>query len=365
MKGIAHFITGVAVATFFPEIVHSAAADLTFGPVLGGIAGLLPDTLDFKFVRYFERLDDEIDPARITRADGQPDPQAIAGRIAAAMNRAYAENRPVKVHLHTVRLGADLWRQWSVAFDLERHQVVVRIGPVVTTGQVPFAGSEVPGLGEGRAQVAAPIRHTYDAETRIDIFSGPSLAFERVPGGGESAPAGQVSNLSNRETESGEDVIEVTFLPWHRAWSHSLFLALLLGAVGWLIAPVYGAVMALAVLAHIAEDQLGFMGSNLFFPFTRKRTLGLKLLRSGDAIPNFLTVWASLAVILLNLDRFSPSPLIPLWPYILGVIVAPGLLLVGGNALLNRLSRRPPPRRLSPQATAAVEALDETVQVEI
>ncbi len=342
MKGIAHFITGVAVATFFPEIVHSAASDLAFGPVLGGIAGLLPDTLDFKFVRYFERLDDEIDPAQITRADGHPDPQAIAERIAAAMNRAHAEGRPVKVHLHTVRLGADLWRQWSVTFDLERNQVVVRIGPVVTTGQVPFVASEIPGLGEGRAQVAVPILHTYDAETRIDIFSGPSLTFE---------PAGEA--------------VEVIFLPWHRSWSHSFFLALLVGGVGTLIAPVYGVAMALAALAHIAEDQLGFMGSNLFFPFTRKRMMGLKLLRSGDAIPNFLAVWVSLTVILLNLDRFSPTPLLPFWPYVLGVIVAPCILLIGGSALLNRLSRRRPAPRLRPQAAAAVEALDETAQVEI
>lgn len=51
MKGIAHFITGVAIATLFPEVV-GRAAEGSLLPVLGGIAGLLPDTLDFKFVRY-------------------------------------------------------------------------------------------------------------------------------------------------------------------------------------------------------------------------------------------------------------------------------------------------------------------------
>ncbi len=337
MKGIAHFITGVAVATFFPEIVHSAAQNLSFGPLLGGLAGLLPDTLDFKFVRYFDRLDEEIDPAKITTEAGHPDPQRIAERVAAAMNRAYDTGRRVKVHLHTLKLGADLWRQYSVAFDLDRNQVVVRIGPVVTTGQVPYAGSEIAGLGPGRAQVKARILHTYDAETKIDIFSGPSLAFEKA---GEA--------------------IEVTFLPWHRAWTHSLAVALLLGAVGFLIAPVYGLAMALAALAHVVEDQLGFMGSNLLFPITRKRAMGLKLLRSGDAIPNFLAVWISLAVILLNLDRFSGSPAIPVLPYLLAVVLAPAVLLLAVGAW----SRRQAQRRAA-RVMAAVEALDETDEVDI
>ncbi|MFN2167589.1 MAG: metal-dependent hydrolase, partial [Anaerolineae bacterium] len=306
MKGIAHFITGVAVATFFPEIVYNAAQNLSFGPLLGGLAGLLPDTLDFKLVRYFERLDDEIDPAKLTTEAGHPDPQAIADQIAAAMRRAHETGRQIRVHLHTLKLGADLWRQWSLAFDLDHDEVVVRFGPAVTTGQVPYPGSEIPGLAPGRAPVGAPIRHTYDAETRIDIFSGPSLTFDRAG-----------------------DAVEVTFLPWHRAWSHSLAMAGLLGVLGWLLAPVYGLAMALAALAHILEDQLGFMGSNLLFPLTRRRQMGLKLLRSGDAVPNFLAVWLSLAVILLNLDRFSEAPVIPVVPYLLTVVFAPCLLFVG------------------------------------
>jgi len=345
VKGIAHFITGVAVATFFPEIVYDAAHNLSFGPLLGGIAGLLPDTLDFKFVRYFDRLDEEIDPAKITTEAGQPDPQAIAERIASAMDRAYEAPdgaRPVKIHLHTVKLGADLWRQWSMTFGLEQNEIVVRMGPVVTTGQVPFEGSEIPGQRVGRALVKARILHTYDAETKIDIFSGPSLAFEKA-----------------------DDAVKVTFLPWHRSWTHSLFLALLMGALGFLIAPVYGLAMALAVLAHVVEDQMGFMGSNLLFPVTRKRTMGLKLIRSGDAIPNFLAVWVSVTIILLNLDRFSMSPMIPVLPYVLAVIVAPRLLFLGVGVLLNFRVGRRPTEMLGPQAVAAVEALDETDEVDI
>jgi membrane-bound metal-dependent hydrolase YbcI (DUF457 family) len=337
MKGIAHFLTGVAVASFFPEVVYGASQNLSFGPVLGGIAGLLPDTLDFKFARYFAPLDDEIDPMAILGDDGQPDPQAIARRIAAAMNRVYEEDKPVRVQLHTVRLGADLWRQWRVTFDLERNEVAVSIGPAVTTAQVPLANSEIPGLRPGRAPVVAPILPTYDAETTIDIFSGPSLAFER-------------------EVEG----IQVTFVPWHRAWSHSLLVALLLGAVGYLLSPALGVAMALAVLAHVAADQLGFMGSNFFFPFTRERMRGFGLFRSGDALPNLLTVWLSLALIFFNLDRFSGEPQMPVMPYLLLVIVAPCLLFAG----LHLWHARRSPRQPRP-VLAAVEALDETAEVDI
>jgi membrane-bound metal-dependent hydrolase YbcI (DUF457 family) len=337
VKGIAHFVTGVAVASFFPEIVHGASQNLSFGPLLGGFAALLPDTLDFKFVRYLERRDEEIDPAKITTEAGDPDPQAIAERIASAMNRARESGEKVKVHLHTLKLGPDLWRQWSVAFEPVHNQVLVRMASAVTTGQVPYLGSEIPGLEMGRAKVDSRILCTYGAETQIDIFSGPSLAFERVG-----------------------DAVEVTFLPWHRAWTHSLGMALLLGAIGALFSPVYGLVMALGVLAHIIQDQFGYMGSNLLFPLTRRRTMGLKLFRSGDARPNFLAVWIGLSVILLNLDRFSDAPVIPVLPYVFGVVVLPLLFFLGLEILaLFQGSRRPA------TVLAAAELLDEMDEVDI
>jgi membrane-bound metal-dependent hydrolase YbcI (DUF457 family) len=342
VKGIAHFASGVAIATFFPELVHGAVLNPGFGLVLGGLAGLLPDTVDFKFGRYFYRLDDEIDPANYLNQAGLPDPQAIAERIAAAMNRAYERDQEVRIQLHTVRLGADLWRQWNVAFDLERSQVVVHIGPAVTTAQVPFTASEIPGLDTGRAQVNARILPTYAGDTKIDVFSGPSLAFRRAG-----------------------DALAVTFLPWHRAWTHSLLMALLLGGIGFLVGPSYGLAMALAALAHILEDQMGFMGSNLLFPITHKRTMGLKWISSGDSIPNFLTVWVSMAVILLNLDRFSAAPILPILPYVLLVIILPSLLLLGSKAWASRRQPAQGLRTAAPAVMAAVEALDETAEVDI
>jgi len=87
--------------------------------------------------------------------------------------------------------------------------------------------------------------------------------------------------------------------------------------------------VGLGLLGHILEDQLGFLGSNLLYPFTRARTRGFGLVRSGDAIPNFLTVWSAALVIVFNLDRFSAQPgLIP--PWLLGAALALPVAVLGG-----------------------------------
>ncbi len=330
MKGIAHFISGVAVATFFPQAVQAAAQDLSFILVLGGIGGILPDTLDFKLARYFERVDYSIDPD-----PAAPDPQAMAETLARAMDQAF-EGGPVTVQLHTMKLGADLWRQYRVLFDTEAGEVIVRIGPLVTTAQVPYPGSEPVESAEGRAPVSAPMRPTYDAEVVVDIFSGPSLTFQRQG-----------------------DAVDIIFLPWHRRWSHSLTLALALGLLGALFSPLHGLVLGLGALVHILEDQLGHMGSNLFFPLTRRRVPGLKLLHSGDALPNFLTVWLSLVLIVFNLDRFSAAPVLTPLPYFLTTLIVPWTLILGASWMLGR--KRAP---RTAEAIAVSEVLEEAAEIE-
>ncbi len=338
MKGIAHFAVGVAVATFFPEIVHDAAQSLAFGPVLGGIAGLLPDTLDFKLLRYLQRPDEVIDPARFDTAvpaTGLPDPQPMAARIAAAADRAYESGRRVQLQFHTLKLDSDRWRRWSIEFDAPQGQVHVRLGPAVSTSQVAQAGSEPRSLASASAPIRAPLLVRDLGEIVIDIFSGPSLALEPVGDG-----------------------VEVIFLPWHRAWTHSLLVAVLLGLLGSLLAPMYGLALALAVLAHILVDQLGFMGSNLLFPLTRRRTPGLGLFHSGDALPNFLAVWASGVLILFNLDRFSAQPVLPPWPYFLLALALPALLLLGTALGSHHVRSRA-------TTTTVGEAFDEAAEVDI
>ena len=326
MKGVAHFITGVALATFFPEVVQQAEMGSLL-PMLGGIAGILPDTLDFKFVRYFERFDTEIDPGP------EPNARDIAEQVVGAMRKAYETDKPQNIMLHTIRLGADLWRQYAIRFDPEQNKVAVRIGPVVNTGQVPLPSSEPEGANEARVKVGVPMVHTYDAENKVDIFSGPSFRFERR-----------------------EDKLHIHFLDWHRRWSHSLTLAAALGLLGWLVLGKWGGlVIGLGFTGHILEDQLGFMGSNLFYPLTQRRTTGLQLLRSGDAIPNFLTVWTAVALILFNLDRFSGQPLLNPW-WFLGLAAALPVVVLGGWYQWQRRHGKPEAKEALQQRDIVSEA---------
>jgi membrane-bound metal-dependent hydrolase YbcI (DUF457 family) len=189
-----------------------------------------------------------------------------------------------------------------------------------------------------RVKVGVPMVHTYDEENRIDIFSGPSFKFVRRG-----------------------DKLYVHFLDWHRRWSHSLTLAAVIGVgVGLLFGKWAGIVMGLGFAGHILEDQLGFMGNNLFYPFTKERTTGLQLLRSGDAIPNFLTVWTAVALILFNLDRFSAQPLLDPWWFLGLAVVLPVIVLSG----LYQWQRR----RGKPEAKEALrqrDILSEAEEVEV
>ena len=298
MKGISHFISGVAAATFVPSLVHMSAEG-SFVLLMAGVGGLMPDTLDFKLARYLERAEVNVDPDPKAL-----DPQSIADEVAAAVNRAYKSGRPVRVQLHTMQLGADRWRRYQVRFG--EREVQVHIGPVVTTSGLAYPDT-TPGMPTGRAETDAPTRYEYDAAIRVDIFSGPMLEFRR----------------------RGE-AVEITFLPWHRRWSHSLTLAALVGGViALLLGPLYGLAYALGAATHILEDQLGHMGSNLFYPFTRERTPGLRLFHSGDALPNLFAVWLSVVLILFNLDRFAPTPLLNPWSYFATALLIPWAAILG------------------------------------
>jgi len=330
MKGISHFLSGIAAASFIPAAVQQSAQG-TWLLALAGACALLPDTLDFKFSRFLERPDDAIDPSP------QPDAQAIADRIVAAADAAFQTGQPHTVQLHTVKLGADAWQQYIVRFDTLRGEIAVRIGPVVTTSQVPIGASERE-APEARAKTSAPMNYTYDAEVKIDIFSGPSFRFERRG-----------------------DAISVTFLPWHRAWSHSLTVAIGLGViVGLLLGWLAGVVVALGYGVHMLEDQLGAMGSNLLWPLTRVRSPGLNLIRSGDAIPNFVTVWTACALTLFNLDRFADAPRLPAALYLLGVVALPFVALVSAY-VAGRRRERPRPVETLRQADLVAETQETEV----
>jgi membrane-bound metal-dependent hydrolase YbcI (DUF457 family) len=333
MKGITHFLTGVALATCFPEVV-ALARQGSLLPVLGGLFGLLPDTLDFKFAQYWETYDVTIDPGMylgsVAKAAGDVDHSGaeaaevadyIVEMLAGAMRRAYETGSPVNLITHTVRMGADLWRRYSIRLNPEEKTVAARVGPLVSTGQLVYPGTELPAAEWSVRRLEMPVAHAYRRQYDVDAFTGPSFRFVRR-----------------------DDALVVRFLDWHHRWTHSLFLAvglgalvtLLGGAVGGLSAGARAGVVAgLAYAAHVLEDQMGHMGCNLFWPLTQRRIPGLKLLHSGDAAPNFLVVWTALVVMLLNLDRWGGPSLLPPLRY--------GLIAIGGAWslwILTRLYRR-------------------------
>jgi membrane-bound metal-dependent hydrolase YbcI (DUF457 family) len=319
VKGIAHFSSGVAAASFFPWSVQAAAEGNPLYFIIGGAFALLPDTADFKFYRFFYRhhVQVEVDPRR-------PDPQGMAEKIAGAIGRALAEKKTIRVKLNSLRLGADSWRQYKVKFDAAAREVRVHIGPIVSTGQVPIPATE-PGLPDGRAPLPGPVQMTYDDFNQVDIFDGPTVGFE---------PDGKGGVIQH-------------FLPWHRNWSHSLVMGALFGAVGALIWDWRVAVVIFAGnAAHVLEDQMGLMGSNLFFPLTRRRTTGMKLMRSGDALPNFAAVWLSCLFIFWNVARYSPPSYLTagltFWNILLFGAIVPAAIVVFLFWLLKRLGQVEP-----------------------
>ena len=73
MKGFCHFVTGIAAASAFPEAVKTAASGDPCPFIVAGIAALLPDTIDFKILRFIKTYDIQVIPDPLS-----PDPAIIA-----------------------------------------------------------------------------------------------------------------------------------------------------------------------------------------------------------------------------------------------------------------------------------------------
>lgn len=298
MKGLTHFIGAVATASCFPYAVHAGLNGDGTLLVLSGIFGILPDTFDFRGLRFMARTEIELAPDPLA-----PDLHSIADGLVEAVRRAGAGQRTVWVKLDTMPVSGDRWRQYRVRFDPPRHRVTVTLGPVVTTGQLPIENSATVETAPITRALDFPIRLEYVADITVDIFDGPILAL--VPG------------------RDGRITIE--FLPWHRGASHSLLTAAAVGALGGMTfrSVVAGILLALAYASHILTDQLGFLGSRLFWPLSRRRIPGLQRTHAMDRFWNFGLIWTSLVVIYANLAAQTPG----------GGVVPRFQLLVLGAAL--------------------------------
>jgi len=294
MKGLTHFLSGVAVSTFFGPAVTMAAstradidgAKASFILLLGGLFGIMPDTLDFKLGQFFSKADVDIDCDPLNT-----DPQKMAEQIGQAMDRVAETGKYLKVQLFPIRLGSNLWRQYVIKFDGQTNEVIVVINEVVSTSQVPFEGTAPPEDKRiGRYKLNGKLLEKHGRPSVVDIMSGPQFGFRNVDG-----------------------AVSVEFLPWHRTWSHSYVLGLMLAVPVWLIALtaglnywyLYGLIAFLGFAIHITEDLTGHMGGSLIWPFNKKRSDGMAWFRASDPGANFTVDFVSATIIIFNLDRFT------------------------------------------------------------
>jgi membrane-bound metal-dependent hydrolase YbcI (DUF457 family) len=308
MKGLTHFLSGVALGSFIPAAVRMAnsTADNSYILALGGLFGIMPDTLDFKVGQFFSGADYDVD------ADpNKLDPQKMAEQIGRAMDDAWETGRYVKIQLYPIRLSVDLWRQYVVKFDGEKNEIVVIINEIVNTSQTPYLGSEPKTNRVGRYRVKGKMLDAHGKPSVVDIMSGPQFGFIKKGG-----------------------AVEVEFLPWHRTWSHSFVLGFILSAVVWVLASLvagwdkgwlYGLVSFLGYSIHITEDLTGHMGGSLLWPFQKDRTNGLCLFKASNPHANFSVDYLAVTLLLFNLNRFAPKPFFALgtWQYLLYVIAIP------------------------------------------
>lgn len=333
MKGVTHFLSGVAVASCFPAAMRSALADQSFLLPIGGIFGILPDTLDFKFARYFWKHDHIV---RLTEEN--LDPKVAAEAVAQAIDQAWREKRPVRLRLDSIRVSCSYYRTYNIFIDDKKQEIVSVLGPLKNMGQIfsrfdnmpseqakrrdmeehgvaatlinlgPKAqclpGTMPEGAIAATVPFTAPVVNTYYQETEVGVFHGPD--FEFLPEG---------------------DHIRIDFIPWHRRWTHAFTTALCMAPFGYLLyaggAALFGAgaaafsnpmallaglIAVLAFATHVIEDQIGVLGSNLFPPFTKFRSQGLKWITSISPLPNAITNYLAVITILWNMNAYAPVP---------------------------------------------------------
>jgi hypothetical protein len=284
MKGVTHYIAGIAAASCLPAVVAAAADGNPLYFMLAGLTGLLPDTLDFKCYRYFYPCRDEVIPD--SRA---PDAQGIADALARAVARAQADGA-ASLRLSTVRLSGDRWLPYRVTFAPARREVTVTFEQ--PDDDDPTAFPLAFRCREATAPLPCDILLEGDAATRVDILDGPIWAFRRSPGQG----------------------VHAAFIPWHRQWTHSFVCVALIAALALLANGTAACVVLLAGGLHILMDQLGHMGSAIWWPFCKPRIPGLQLAHASDSWPNLAAIWLALLLLFWNLARLTPDTALYLNP---------------------------------------------------
>ncbi len=305
-------MVGMATAGSFPPAVLAAAQGNPLYFLLGGIAALLPDTLDFKLLRYGYRHDAEVVPDPLA-----PDMQMVAEALAGAIDAAALKKRPFRIRLHTIRLAADRWQRYRLFFDPAKNQITATLTDITDTGGNPEPESAKK-TQAGMARFNAMLRLEYTASINVDIFDGPH--FEMIP-----EPDGTVT---------------AAFIPWHRKCTHSLAGGILIALPAGLIWGILAAAVTFcAHLSHILLDQLGFMGCNLGWPFSRRRSPGLKMQRSDGPLTNLAAVWMSALWIFVQASVHSHGLSSPFQP--VRLLLTAGIIPLCIIGWIQRMTNRP------------------------
>jgi membrane-bound metal-dependent hydrolase YbcI (DUF457 family) len=348
MRGLTHFMMGITVATFFKSLMVGAVAQDSLLIILGGIFGLLPDTLDFKFLVYVEPQDAVIDPDPY---DMKPD--EIAQKIAAEINMVdtMKPGQMRRLQMHTLKLGPDLWQSYSVNFNKAKRQVEVKVGPHVTMSGIPAFGTEPPADKAFAASKFNPkLTDTYGRPTDIKGFGGPSFGFLKRKDG----------------------AVEVVFIPFHRRSGHSMTIGVVCALLAWLLTGVWtvGAVIFFAWGMHLVLDTFGHLGNNLFWPLTKQRTSGLYLVSASNPYWNSFTIYSCIALVFWNMNLYnagiSASYTVPwmtsLGPalYLLFIVAIPWAIIGTIYYTYRKRAKAEKPYELFARATEAAEAIAES-----
>ncbi len=331
MKGLTHFMSSIAAATFVPEIVKmsSSKADTPDGVsgsfiiLIAGAFGVLPDTMDFKMGQFFSIAECEVDPD-----PRNPDPQAMADAFKKMVDLAGDSGKQTKIQLFPIQLGASLWRQYSMIFETDG--VIIQVNEVVKTSQCPIQGTAPLTNRVGRAK----FKYELKSRTNRLCWMNKGVQWLRHIMKGPDHPPGPVKPSSVDifmgtqfafEIES-DGKIYFNWLPWHRTWSHSYVLgfslsipfyigAYLLNLPNWWL---YGFAANLGTFVHITEDMTGHIGGALFWPLHKPRSEGLELFKASDPRTNFSIIYTTIVMIIHNMDRFTTKVItISWWQYYL------------------------------------------------
>ena len=292
MKGLTHFVSGVAAATFIPQVVRMSAASRmdipgaanSFIIVLAGLYGIMPDTLDFKVGQFFDQPDIVVDPEPLN-----PNPNKMAEKFAEAVKRAGETEKTVKIQYMPIQLGANKWRQYLIIFD--ENKVSVQLNEIVSTSQIPYPGTAPE--AEKRS-ASAPLEYRIKpASCDTDWLNKLVRKSRKAMKGKEKKKT--IVKPSTIDILSGTTFGLILASPW-------AFVAYFMGLDRWWLYPT---VAFLGFAVHITQDMSGHIGGSLLWPFLKPRTEGLEMFKASDPRTNFSIIYAAFILIVFNIDRFS------------------------------------------------------------